>query len=180
MHTPSKAETRLGARSHTVTHTDGHKCNTHTAHTCADRNSPPSDAQTQGCIHTIDRNSEAQVCPPPTKRVITIICIDRCTQPKSSPHTPHQSPVSTPSGHAPWVELGMKHQTALLQKAQSGTRSEVGMLGCISHHSSLSSSANGIELQILSLSWESLFKARQAEQPNPSSSSLCSGEQVTG
>lgn len=176
MHTPSKAETRLGARSHTQMGTSV----TPTRHTRVQTGTPHHQTHKRRATSTPSTETEAQVCPPPTKKVITIICIDRCTQPKSLPHTPHQSPVSTPSGHAPWVELGMKHQTALLQKAQSGTRSEVGMLGCISHHSSLSSSANGIELQILSQSWESLFKARQAKQPNPSSSPLCSGEQVTG
>lgn len=69
----------------------------------------------------------------------------------------------------------------LQPQCRSRTRSEASMLGCISHHSSLSSGANGTELQVPSLSWESLFKAWKAEQLklNPALALLAWRDQAT-
>lgn len=144
----------MGALSHTVTHIDGHTCNTHTTHKCADKNTSPPITHTQRCIHTNEQTLRTQMYPPPTKRVITFTCIDMYAQLKTThserrAHSPHQSPVSAPFGRGPCVELGMKRRTAWLQRARSGTGSEAGTLGCIAHHSSLGGGAKGTEPQVL-------------------------------
>lgn len=137
---------------------------TPTQHTHANKNTSPSVTPTQRCIHGIDRNSDTQMYPlllRESSHSYAYTCAPSPSPPtqrcKSIPQ--HQSPVSAPFGHVPCVELGMKRQTPWLQKVQSRTRSEASSLGCISHHSSLSSGANGTELQVPSLSWESPFKA---------------------